>query len=432
MQGPTLGLIGFVVCMGLIFLRVPVAVAMGVTGAIGFGFTNGWESVAFILGKVPFDTVFPYDLSVVPLFVMMGVFAGHAGLSRSLYNCVAAFVGQLRGGLALATVGACALFGAICGSSLATAATLGKVALPEMKRLNYDDSLAAASIAAGGTLGVMIPPSIIFVIYALMTEQSIGKLFLSGILPGILGTMLYWGAVYWITLRNPAAGPAGPRLSWTEKFTALRDVWKVASLFALVLGGMYFGWFTPTEAAAVGAAGAVLLAWAGGQINRVMLKQCMIETTTTSAMIFMILIGANIFNFFVEATGFTQATVDWVQGQGFNRWVVMLILMLFYIVLGCFLDSISMILLTISAVFPLIKTLGFDPIWFGVMVVTVAEIGMITPPVGMNLFVLQGACGIPMKTIVRGIMPFVTADCVRLVLLCVFPWIATWIPSQMG
>jgi tripartite ATP-independent transporter DctM subunit len=418
--------------MTLIFLRVPVAVAMGVTGAVGFGLTNGWESVAFILGKVPFDTVFPYDLSVVPLFVMMGVFAGHAGLSRSLYNCVAALVGQLRGGLALATVGACALFGAICGSSLATAATLGKVALPEMKRMNYNDSLAAASIAAGGTLGVMIPPSIIFVIYALMTEQSIGKLFLSGILPGILGTALYWGAVYWITLRDPAAGPAGPRLSWAQKLTAIRDVWKVAALFALVLGGMYFGWFTPTEAAAVGAAGAVLLAWIGGQINRAMLKQCMIETTTTSAMIFMILIGANIFNFFVEATGFTQAMVDWVQGQGFNRWVVMLILMLFYVVLGCFLDSISMILLTISAVYPLIKTLGFDPIWFGVMVVTVAEIGMITPPVGMNLFVLQGACGIPMRTIVRGIMPFVTADCIRLVLLCIFPWIATWIPSQMS
>jgi len=432
MQGPTLGLIGFAVCIALIFLRVPVAIAMGVTGAVGFGLTNGWDSVAFILGKVPFDTVFPYDLSVVPLFVMMGVFAGHAGLSRSLYNCVAAFVGQLRGGLALATIGACALFGAICGSSLATAATLGRVALPEMKRLNYNDSLAAASIAAGGTLGVMIPPSIIFVIYALMTEQSIGKLFLSGILPGILGIALYWGAVYWTTLRNPAAGPAGPRLSWAEKFTSLRNVWKVAALFALVLGGMYFGWFTPTEAAAVGAAGAILLAWIGGQINRVMLKQCMIETTTTSAMIFMILIGANIFNFFVEATGFTQATVEWVQTQGFNRWTVMLILMLFYILLGCFLDSISMILLTISAVYPLITTLGFDPIWFGVMVVTVAEIGMITPPVGMNLFVLQGTCGIPMGTIVRGITPFVFADVIRLLLLCLFPWIATWIPSQMG
>ena len=431
MQGPTLGLIGFAVCIGLIFLRVPVAVAMGVTGALGFGFTNGWESVAFILGKAPFDTVFPYDLSVVPLFVMMGVFAGHAGLSRSLYNCVAAFVGQLRGGLALATIGACALFGAICGSSLATAATLGRVALPEMKRLNYNDSLAAASIAAGGTLGVMIPPSIIFVIYALMTEQSIGKLFLSGILPGILGIFLYWGAVYWTTLRDPAAGPAGPHIPWSEKLRSLREVWKVAALFALVLGGMYFGWFTPTEAAAVGAAGAVLLAWAGGQINRTMLRQCMVETTTTSAMIFMILIGANIFNFFVEATGFTQATVDWVQSQGFNRWTVMLILMLFYIVLGCFLDSISMILLTISAVFPLITTLGFDPIWFGVMVVTVAEIGMITPPVDMNLFVLQGTCGIPMGTIVRGIMPFVIADCVRLLLLCFFPWIATWIPAQM-
>ncbi|OGA64959.1 MAG: C4-dicarboxylate ABC transporter permease, partial [Betaproteobacteria bacterium RIFCSPLOWO2_12_FULL_65_14] len=421
MNGPALGLIGFVICIALILARVPVAVSMGVVGAVGYGWVNGWASLAFVLGKAPFDAVFPYDLSVVPLFVMMGVFAGHAGLSRSLYNFVAAFVGHLRGGLALATIGACALFGAICGSSIATAATLGKVALPEMRRLNYRDSLAAASIAAGGTLGVMIPPSIVFVIYGLMTEQSIGKLFISGIFPGVVGMLLYMGAVHWTTWRDPAAGPSGPRVSVAQKLKSLREVWRVALLFTVVLGGMYVGWFSPTEAAAVGAFGAVLLSLMSGHLDRKMLSACMLETTTTSAMIFMIVIGASIFNFFLESTGFTQGAIEYIQGLGWNRWLVMAALMIFYIILGCFLDSVSMILLTIGPVFPLVNALAFDPIWFGVMLVSVAEIGMITPPVGMNLFVLQAVSGLQMQTITRGIMPFVTADCVRLVLLSLFP-----------
>lgn len=432
MEGPALGALGFAAVIVLIFLRVPVAISMGVVGTVGFAYTNGIQSLGFVLGKTAFDMVFPYDLSVVPLFIMMGVFAAHAGLSKSLYSFVAAFLGQLRGGLAIATIGACAIFGSVCGSAIATAATMGRVAMPEMRRLGYRDSLSSAAVAAGGTLGVMIPPSIMFALYGLMTEQSIGKLFISGILPGILGTVLYMATVWLITLRDPSLGPAAPRTTWPEKLQRTREVWQVLLLFAVVLGGMYFGWFTPTEAAAVGAFGAVLLSWLGGHLSRKVLRDCMVETTTTSAMIFMILIGAGVFNFFLDATGLNDALTSYVKELGLNRWVVMLLLMVMYIILGALMDEISMILLTVVPVFKLVTSLDFDPIWFGVMLVTVCEIGLIVPPVGMNLFVLQSVGGLPLTTIVRGIVPFVTADIVRLVLLCFFPAIATWLPSLMS
>jgi tripartite ATP-independent transporter DctM subunit len=401
-------------------------------GTVGFAYTNGIQSLGFVLGKTAWDMVFPYDLSIVPLFIMMGVFAAHAGLSKSLYSFVAAFLGRLRGGLAIATIGACAIFGSVCGSAIATAATMGRVAMPEMRRLGYRDSLSSAAVAAGGTLGVMIPPSIMFALYGLMTEQSIGKLFISGILPGILGTVLYMATVWLITLRDPTLGPPGPALSWAEKMHSVREVWRVLLLFAVVLGGMYFGWFTPTEAAAVGAFGAVLLSWLGGHLTWKVTRDCMVETTTTSAMIFMILIGAGVFNFFLDASGLNDALTGYVEHLGLNRWVVIFLLMVMYIILGALMDEISMILLTVVPVFKLVTSLDFDPIWFGVMLVTVCEIGLIVPPVGMNLFVLQSVAGLPLTTIVRGILPFVTADVLRLLLLCFFPAIATWLPSLMG
>jgi len=402
-----------------------------VVGALGYIYTNGLPSLGFIMGKVPFDSAFPYSLSVLPLFIMMGVFAAHAGLSKSLYDAVAAFIGHFRGGLALATVGACAIFGAICGSAIATAATMGRVALPEMRRLGYKDTLASASIAAGGTLGVMIPPSILFLIYGIMTEQSIGKLFAAGILPGLLGTALYMIAVRYATWRDPAAGPAGPRHSWAERYHSLKRVWEVVGLFAVVLGGMYTGWFSPTEAAAVGAAGAVAIAWIGGHIDGKSFAAALSETALTTGMIFTILIGAGLFNYFIEATGLTDALIQWVEELGWNRWAVMLLLMVFYIILGALMDELSMILLTVGPVFKLVVALGFDPIWFGVMLVTVCEIGMIVPPVGINLFVLQGVGGLPLGTIVRGISPFVVADCIRLLALSLVPALATWLPSRM-
>jgi tripartite ATP-independent transporter DctM subunit len=431
MEGPALGALGFGAVIVLIFLRVPVAIAMGLVGTVGFAWTNGLQSLGFVLGKTAFDMVFPYDLSIVPLFIMMGVFAAHAGLSKSLYSFVAAFVGRMRGGLAIATIGACAIFGSVCGSAIATAATMGRVAMPEMRRLGYRDSLSSAAVAAGGTLGVMIPPSIMFALYGLMTEQSIGKLFISGILPGLLGMVLYMATVWLVTMRNPALGPPGPVLSRAEKMQSVREVWRVLLLFAVVLGGMYFGWFTPTEAAAVGAFGAVLLSWLGGHLSRKVVRDCMVETTTTSAMIFMILIGAGVFNFFLDATGLNEALTAYVEQLGLNRWLVMFLLMIMYIILGALMDEISMILLTVVPVFKLVTALGFDPIWFGVMLVTVCEIGLIVPPVGMNLFVLQSVAGLPLTTVVRGIFPFVGADILRLLLLCFFPAIATWLPSLM-
>jgi tripartite ATP-independent transporter DctM subunit len=429
--GPLAGVAAFAAVLLLILLRLPVAVAMGLVGALAVTLTDGWGSASFMLGRSAFDAAFPYAFSIVPLFVAMGVLAARAGLGRTLYDLLAALVGYRRGGLAHATIGACAAFGAICGSSIATAATMGRVALPEMKARGYADSLAAASVVAGGTLGVMIPPSIMFALYGLMTEQSIGKLFISGILPGILGTVLYMATVWLITLRDPKLGPPGPVMSWAEKLQSFREVWQVLLLFAVVLGGMYFGWFTPTEAAAVGAFGAVLLAWLGGHLSRKVLRDCMVETTSTSAMIFMILIGAGVFNFFLDATGLNDALTSYVEHLGLNRWVVMFLLMVMYIILGALMDEISMILLTVVPVFKLVTALGFDPIWFGVMLVTVCEIGLIVPPVGMNLFVLQSVAGLPLTTIVRGIVPFVTADIVRLLLLCFFPWIATWLPGLM-
>jgi tripartite ATP-independent transporter DctM subunit len=415
----------------LVMLRLPVAIAMGCVGYVGLTLTAGPDTSGFMLGRTTFEAVFPYSLSIVPLFITMGVFAGHAGLSQSLYGFVATLVGHFRGGLAMATVGGCAIFGAVSGSGIATTATMGRVALPEMRRHGYADSLACATIAAGGTLGVMIPPSILFVVYGLATEQSIGRLFLSGVLPGALGMLLYAGAVAWSVRRGADVGPAGPRHGWMERLRGLADIWQIVVLFGLVLGGMYLGWFSPTEAAAVGAAGAIVLAALSGRLTRKVIHDGVAETALTSGMIFMILIGAGIFNAFIESTGMTDELIALVNALELNRWWVMAVLMLTYIVLGALMDELSMILLTVGPVFQLITALDFDPIWFGVMLVTVCEIGMILPPVGINLFVIQGIARVPLGTVIRGIAPFAAVDMVRLVLLCIFPWLATWLPSRM-
>jgi tripartite ATP-independent transporter DctM subunit len=429
---PWVGVAGFALVVLLVLLRLPVAISMGVVGFVGLTLTSGLDFSGFMLGRTTFEAVFPYTLSIVPLFIAMGVFAGKAGLSRSLYAFVASLVGHLRGGLAMATIGGSAIFGAVSGSAIATTATIGRVALPEMRRHGYRDSLACASIAAGGTLGVIIPPSILFVIYGLATEQSIGRLFLAGVLPGILGVLLYGMAVAW-SVRGARAetGPAGPRSSARERLAALRSVWQVVLLFVLVLGGMYLGWFSPTEAAAVGAVGAVTLAALSGRLDRATLLSGVSETALTTGMIFMILIGAGIFNAFIESTRLTDGVIGLIELLSWNRWTVFAAIMALYLVLGALMDELSMILLTVGPVFQLIVALGFDPIWFGVVLIIVCEIGMILPPVGINLFVIQGVAGVSQATVVRGIAPFAVVDGVRLLLLCAFPWLATWLPSHM-
>jgi len=432
MDASTIGLLGIVALLVLIALRVPVAIAMGSVGAIGFGLINGFDALGFVMGSAPFQAVFPYTLSVIPLFVLMGVFATHAGLSRNLYEGFYAFFGHLRGGLAMATVGACAGFGAICGSSIATAATMCRVALPEMRRRGYADSLATGAIAAGGTLGIMIPPSIIMVIYGLLTETSIGKLFIAGVLPGLLATALYMSAIAFVTWRDPKLGPAGPRYDWRQTLAALRRIWDVILLFAVVIGGIYFGWFAPTEAGAVGAFGAFVFAFARKRLNKTVVRDCIAETASTTGMIFLILIGANVFNYFMDVSNLPQLLVATVDESGLHPYVVLIIILAFYVVLGTFFEELSMILLTIPFVFPLIKSLGFDPIWFGVLIVTIVEIGLISPPVGMNLFVVQSvARDVPQITVMRGVIPFVVADIIRLAILVTFPWITLVLPSMM-
>jgi tripartite ATP-independent transporter DctM subunit len=425
------GALGFLAVLALIALRVPVAIAMGVVGALGYGLVNGWSTLGFVLGRAPFESVFPISLTVVPLFVMMGVFSAYGGLSSSLYRLVSALIGHLKGGLAMATVGACAVFGAVCGSAIATAATMGRVAMPEMRRARYDDRLASATIAAGGTLGVMIPPSILFVLYGLMTEQSIGKLFAAGILPGIAGMLLYMAAIRYTTWRHPAQGPAAPRAAREERRKALLGVWPVLLLFGVVLGGMYVGFFSPTEAAGVGAFGAILISFLLGRMDAKGFFSAVRETALTTGMIFMILIGAGIFNYFIDSTGLTDGLIRAVKDAGFSPWMVMFLLMAMYFVLGALMDELAMMLLTVGPVFKLVVALGFDPIWFGVMLVTVCEIGMILPPVGINLFVIQNVAGLPLLTVVRGIAPFVAADTLRLLLIALVPALATWLPGRM-
>ncbi len=432
MTGPSLGVIAFVLMFVLIGLRVPVAIAMGSVGALGGWYLNGSASVAFILGSSPFETVFPYSLSVIPLFILMGVFAARAGLSKSLYDAVHAFIGHYRGGLAMATIGACAAFGAICGSSLATAATMCRVAMPEMRKRNYDDGLAAATIAAGGTLGILIPPSVIMVIYALLTQQSIGKMFAAALIPGLLATFLYMMAIFVQTWRKPELGPADERVNWKGRAEAIKAVWSVALLFGVVMGGIYLGWFSPTEAAAIGSLGAIVLAFLKKRLNRHVFVECLTETASTSGMIFMILVGTSLFNYFVETTGLPQLLVQIVGDLGWPPLVVLFMLILFFILLGCFMDSLSMILLTLPFVFPLIVSLNFDPIWFGIIMVSVVEVGLITPPVGMNLFVIMaGTPGLKFQTISRGVVAFLLADVVRIILLVLFPILSLWLPGLM-
>ncbi|MCM0613207.1 TRAP transporter large permease [Marinobacter sediminum] len=427
-----MGFIGFGATLFLIAFGFPVAVAMALVGVVGFMLLNGLAGAGFILGSSPFESIFPYSLSVVPLFVMMGVFAARAGLSRSLFEMVNSFLGHVRGGLAVTAVGACALFGAICGSSLATVATMGRVAIPEMDKHGYDGSLSSASIAAGGTLGVLIPPSILLVIFGILTQTSIGQLFIGAILPGIIGAVLYGVAIVVRVRMKPELAPPAAKTGWHKRLASLRRVWGVLLLFSLVIGGIYLGWFSPTEAAAVGAVGAFILALISGELNWSALWESVREAAGLTGMIFFILIGASLFNYFLETTGLPSALIAGIESSGMGPTTALILILLFYIVLGCFMDAMSMILLTVPFLAPVATSLGFDMVWFGILVVTVAEIGLITPPIGMNLFVVQATQpGLTQRMVVRGILPFIIADIVRLAILVAVPALSLWLPAMM-
>ena len=427
-----IGLIGFIVLLLLLILRMPIAVAMGVLGVVGMGYVAGWDAGLNLLRTVPYAAVSNYGFSVVPLFILMGNFCFHAGVSRDLYYTVYKWLGQFRGGLAMATVGACAGFAAVSGSSLATAATMGTVALPEMKKYKYDPALATGAITAGGTLGILIPPSVVLVVYGILTEVSIGKLFLAGFIPGVLEAAFYIVTIYIICKRSPLLGPAGARTGLKEKVVALKDTWMILVLFLVVIGGIYMGVFSPTEAAGVGAFGALVLTLSRRRLSSQGFTSSLLETVKTTAMIFTILIGALLFGYFLAVTRIPFELASMASELAVNRYIILGAVVAVYIFLGCLMIPMAMIILTIPIVFPLIIALGFDPIWFGVITVRIFEIAQITPPVGMNVFIIKGvAKDIPMGTIYRGIVPFLVADICHLTLLVVFPQLALFLPSLM-
>lgn len=424
--------LGFLAMFVLMMLRVPIAFCMAAAGFVGIGLMRSWPA-AFSSSTNEIIDIAKYTLSVVPLFVLMGNFVTRAGMSRELYQAAYSFIGHRRGGLAMSTILACAGFGAICGSSIATTATMARVAMPEMRRFNYRDSFAAGAIAAGGTLGILIPPSVIMVIYGIMTETSIGALFAAGIIPGLIATGFYLSAIVYATTRQPELGPPGECTPWTGRLQALRQIWSVVLLFIVVLGGMYGGWFTPTEAAGVGAMGGFLFALFRRQLSIPILREVLVESGRTTAMLFTIVIGASIFANFVNFTTLPDDLKGFVTQLHVAPLVVVLVICAIYIALGTAMESLSMILLTVPIFFPLITALGFDPVWFGILIVCVVEIGMITPPVGMNVFVLSSVLpDVPTRVIWRGIAPFVVADICRIAVLIAFPILSVWLPRVLG
>ncbi|MCP5087251.1 MAG: TRAP transporter large permease [Rhodobacteraceae bacterium] len=436
----TESILGLAVVLLLVFMRMPIALAMGGVGFIGYTEIRGFKGSISMVARLIIDAAQDYGLSVVPLFILMGLFVNKGGLSRELYQVSYAFLGHMRGGLALATILACAGFSAICGSSLATAATMSKVAMPQMRKYKYSDRLSTASIAAGGTLGILIPPSVILVIYGLLTETSIGKLFIAGIIPGLLGVLLYMLAVKYTVMRDPDAGPAGERSKLSERVVALKGVWAVLLLFFLVIGGLYGAldfWplnltFSPTEAAGMGAAGAFLIALSRRALSFIGVMQVLVETAQTTASLFTVLIGAWVFSNFVNIAGLPEGLRSAVDGAGLAPMTVILIILAIYLVLGCVFESLSMLLLTVPIFFPVVTGLGFDPVWFGIIVVVVTEISLITPPVGLNVFVLRAVVGdVTTATIFRGVTPFWIVDIFRLALLVGVPWLVLVLPNSM-
>jgi tripartite ATP-independent transporter DctM subunit len=425
-------LLGFAAIFALALLRVPLAFAMGVVGVVGLGLMRGWAPAFASAAQVVQETGFAYTLSVIPLFILMGNFVARAGLAHELFHATFAFIGHVRGGLAHATILACAGFSAICGSSIATAATMSKVAYPSMRKLGYSDSLSSGTVAAGGTLGILIPPSAILVIYGIVTETSIGKLFAAGVIPGIISAALLMLTIALVTARDPEHAPAAPRVAWSERLSALRSIWGVALLVIAVLGGIYGGVFTATEGAGIGASGAFFFALLRRTLTWRVLWSVLVESARTTAMLFALLITATIFANFVNFTSMPGDLKNLITQSGLSPIMVIIAMMAIYVLLGTVMEELTMVLLTLPLFFPIIVSLGFDPLWFGVLIVVIIQIGLISPPVGMNLFVLNSLLpDVGLRTIFRGVWPFVAMQLVILAILIAFPALSLWLPGFM-
>ncbi|NBO40834.1 MAG: TRAP transporter permease [Betaproteobacteria bacterium] len=426
-------IIGFVALFTLMLLRVPVGMAMGLVGVCGYSYIAGSGPALKLIGQTSMRTVTDYTFGVIPMFMLMGAFVSVSGVSRELFRAANAFIGHLRGGLGMATVIACGGFAAICGSSVATAATFSSVAYPEMRRFGYPQSFSTGVIAAGGTLGAMLPPSTVLAVYAILTQQDIGKLFMAGIIPGLLAMAMYVMTIFIIVKVKPDWLPRGPATTWTERFAGLKDVWAPLLLFVFVIGGLYGGFFTPTEAGGVGASGAFLLGVLRGKLDRAGILEALLSATRTAAAVFTVLIGALIFGYFLTITQTPQKLTGFLTELGLGPYGVLALIMLMYLVLGCLMDAMAMIILTVPIIFPVIVQLGFDPIWFGIIIVMTVELGLIHPPVGMNVFVIKSVVhDVSFMTIFKGVIPFVLTDILRLIILIAFPMIALWLPGRMA
>ncbi len=436
MSTEAVAILGFVSLFSLMLLRVPVGMAMGLVGVTGFSYLVGAGPALKLVGATSMRTVTDYTFGVIPMFLLMGTFVSNSGMSRQLFSAANGFVGHLRGGLGFATVAACGGFAAICGSSVATAATFSAVAYPEMRRHGYPQSFATGVIAAGGTLGAMLPPSTVLAVYGIITEQDIGKLFIAGIVPGILAMLMYLGTIAVIGYVRPRFLPTGPRASWAQRLTGLKEIWAPMLLFIFVIGGLYglpfLPRFTPTEAGGVGASGAFLIGVLTGKLNKDKILMSLLQATRTAAAVFTVLIGALIFGYFLTITQTPQRVTEFLTGLGLGSYGVLALIMVMYLVLGCLMDAMAMIILTVPIIFPVVTHLGFNPIWFGVIIVMTVELGLIHPPVGMNVFVIKSVVkDVSFATIFKGVIPFIITDLIRLVILIAFPILALWLPSHM-
>jgi C4-dicarboxylate transporter DctM subunit len=432
MSPNTIAIIGIVLLVSLFLIRMPVAYAMALIGFLGFAVMTSKSAALSILSKDVWVMFSSYSLTVVPMFVFMGTVAFYSGMGSRLYNAAYRFLGQLPGGLGIATCYACAAFGACCGSTTAAAAAMGKVILPEMKKYHYDPALATGCVASAGSLAILIPPSTILIIYGILTEESIGKLFAAGILPGILLATFFAITVFMLCRLNPKLGPPGVKATWKERVKSLSGVVEMFVLFGLVMGGLFVGWFTPTEAGAAGAAGALLIPLVRRQLTWRALLSSLTETTRITAMVFLIVTGATVFGHFMAVTRVPFELSEWLGGLDVSPKVIMGFMIFGYLIGGCFMDSLALITLTVPILLPVILTLGFDPIWFGVIIVLVGEMGVITPPVGINVYIIKGVAeGIPLETIFKGIFPFLVALIVCAIILIMFPEIALFLPGLM-